>query len=82
MTLLEKLRNPEYVGNLPTLKTEFTVDVMAEAAGTIDCLLAALKEAERYLEYLGGESAGSFVGPGMPADALAQTRTAIARGMA
>jgi hypothetical protein len=41
-------------------------------------MLAALMEAERYLEYLGGETAGTFVGPGMPADALAQTRAIIA----
>ena len=40
-------------------------------------LVGALKEAERYLEYLGGETAGTFVGRGMPADALAQARAAL-----
>lgn len=39
-------------------------------------LLAALKEAARYVEYL---ETGSFVGPGMPRDALAQIKFAIAK---
>ena len=42
-------------------------------------LLAALKEAERYLEYLGGETAGQFFGPGMPSEALAMTRAAVSK---
>jgi hypothetical protein len=41
-------------------------------------MLAALKEDVRYLGYLAGETHLGFLGGGMPADALAQTRAIIA----
>ena len=40
-------------------------------------LVAALRDAMRYLEYLGGETAGMFIGPGTPAQSLAQARAAL-----
>jgi len=46
MTLLERLRNPDYVGNLPTLKTELTVNTMSEAADEIERLATALAESD------------------------------------
>lgn len=41
-------------------------------------LTAALKEAERFLEYFAGETGGTFVGPGTPQSCLATVREAIA----
>ena len=54
-----------------------TAEANAHLIAAAPDLLAALKEAERYLEYLGGETACRFFGPGMPSEALALTRAAI-----
>jgi hypothetical protein len=42
-------------------------------------MLEALKQAERFMAYFTGETQGYFEGPGMPADALAAIRAAIAK---
>lgn len=38
---------------------------------------AALKESERFLAYLAGETGRAFEGPGTPASCLAQIRAAL-----
>lgn len=51
---------------------------LCDANETILALLAALKEAERFLDYF-ANGRTMFVGGGMPLDALAQVRAAIAK---
>lgn len=40
-------------------------------------LVAALKEAERFMAYFAGETGNVFVGPGTPTSCLRQIRTAL-----
>ncbi len=84
MTLCERLRNPAYVG-LPNytamLHLDYTRNDMREAATRIEVLLAALKEAERFLDYLANDRT-IFVGPGTPLTALAKVQAAIAKAQA
>lgn len=63
----------ELVASLPAPDDE-----IGELLAAAPKLKAALIEAVRYLEYLAGDAAGTFVGPGMPREALAQARTALA----
>jgi hypothetical protein len=44
-----------------------------------DELVQALEEAERFMAYFSGETAGVFIGPGMPSRCLDNIRAAIAK---
>lgn len=39
----------------------------------------ALRKAERFMSYFSGETSGTFVGPGMPNECLAQIRAVLSR---
>lgn len=58
-------------------QTELELAIMRHFEERAIVATHALKEAERFLAYLAGETGRTFEGPGVPADCLKLIRTAL-----
>ena len=73
-------------GCLPAIGREDAAKANAHfivrAVNSHEALVAALKEAERFMAYFAHETDGVFVGPGTPTTCLAQIRASLSQARA